>query len=59
LTNAYGVLKSKGLDQVTNKELRFLLGAYYDDKANHIIKAVDDINFTFENDWTPILKKMW
>ncbi|PTM09613.1 MAG: hypothetical protein DA407_05450 [Bacteroidetes bacterium] len=57
LTNAYEVLKSKGLDQITNKELRFLLGTYYDDKANHIAKAVDDINYTFVNDWLPILKK--
>lgn len=57
LTNAYEVLKSKGLDQITNKQLRFLLGTYFDDKANHIIKAIDDIYHTFENDWLPILKK--
>lgn len=57
LTNAYEVLKSKGLDQITNKQLRFLLGTYYDDKAKHIVKAVDDINYTFVNDWLPVLKK--
>lgn len=57
LTNAYEVLKSKGLDQVSNKELRFLMGTYYDDKAKHIVKAVEDIEHTFEVDWIPILKE--
>ena len=57
LTNAYEVLKSKGLDQVSNKELRFLMGTYYDDKAKHIVKAVKDIEETFQVDWMPILKK--
>ncbi len=57
LTNAYEVLKSKGLDEVSNKKLRFIIGTYYDDKANHIVKAVDDINFTFVHDWLPVLKK--
>lgn len=56
LTNAYEVLKSKGLDQISNKQLRFLLGAYYDDKASHIGKALEDLQKTFENDWMPILK---
>ena len=57
LTNAYEVLKSKGLDQVSNKQLRFLLGTYYDDKATHIQEAIGDIKHTFVNDWLPILKK--
>jgi len=57
LTNAYEVLKSKGLDQVQNKQLRFLLGTYYDDKATHIIKAVGDIEYEFTNYWIPIIRK--
>ena len=56
LTNAYEVLKSKGLDQVKNKELRFLLGTYYDDKANHAIKSIEDIEETFKTDWIPIMR---
>ena len=56
LTNAYEVLKSKGLDLVKNKELRFLLGTYYDDQANHTIKAIGDIEETFKTDWIPIIR---
>lgn len=57
LTNAYEVLKSKGLDQISNKQLRFLLGTYYDDKATHIQEAINDIKHTFVNDWIPLLKE--
>ena len=56
LTNAYEVLKSKGLDQVKNKQLRFLLGSYYDDEANRAIKGIEDVEETFKNDWIPILR---
>ena len=56
LTNAYEVLKSKGLDQVKNQELRFLLGAYYDDEAKRAINAIGDIEETFKTDWIPIMR---
>lgn len=56
LTNGYEVLKSRGLDQVTNKELRFLLGRYYDDQALYMDKAIQDIEWTFRQDWLPGLK---
>jgi len=55
LTNAYEVLKSKGLDQVQNKQLRFLLGTYYDDQAKRTIKGIGDIEETFKDDWLPII----
>ena len=56
LTNAYEVLKSKGLDQIKNKELRFLLGSYYDDQVYHAIKSIGDVEETFKNDWIPIMR---
>ena len=55
LTNAYEVLKSNGLDKVSNKELRFLLGTYYDDEASHMVKSISDIELAFNEHWTPIL----
>lgn len=55
LTNAYEVLKSKGLDKVSNKKLRFLLGTYYDDEASHMTKSIRDIELNFTEYWTPIL----
>ena len=55
LTNAYEVLKSKGLDKISNKNLRFLLGKYYDDEASQMIKSTNDIELTFNNHWLPVL----
>jgi hypothetical protein len=55
LTNAYEVLKSNGLDKVSNKKLRFLLGTYYDDEASHMIKSISDIELAFNEHWTPVL----
>ena len=55
LTNAYEVAKSKGLDLVSNKELRFLLGTYYDDEAQHAVKSISDLELTFNKDWNPIM----
>lgn len=56
LTNAYEVLKSKGLDLVSNKELRFKLGTYYDDQAKIITNANEDLKMSFEDDWLPIMR---
>jgi len=56
LTNAYEVVKSKGLDQIQNKQLRLLIGTYYDDEVSHMIKSIGDIEITFNRDWMPILK---
>ena len=56
LTNAYEVLKSKGLDLVTHKELRFKLGTYYDDQAKIITNANEDLKMSFEDDWLPIMR---
>ncbi|MBW2937136.1 hypothetical protein KXJ69_03400 [Aureisphaera sp. CAU 1614] len=55
LTNAYEVIKSKGLDKISNKKLRFLLGKYYDDEASHMVKSTNDIELTFNDHWLPVL----
>jgi hypothetical protein len=43
LTNAYEVLKSKGIDKVSNKQLQFLLGMYYDDQSVAASTASNDL----------------
>ena len=58
ITNSYETLKSKGLDKVSNKKLRMLLGAYYDDEINHVIKSVGDVEYSFNNDWIPVMKEI-
>lgn len=57
LTNAYEVLKSKGMDLLSDKELRFLMGTYYDDQANIIINANEDLKQTFVDDWIPFMQR--
>ena len=57
LTNAYEVAKSKGLDLISNKQLRFLIGTYYDDDAKQVGKSIEDIERTFHTEWTPLLRK--
>ncbi|MCW9038462.1 DUF6090 family protein [Altibacter sp.] len=56
LTNSYEVLKSAGLQIVKDKELRKNLGVYYDDKVNHINKALGDIEYAFNNQWLPLME---
>ena len=57
LSNAYEVLKSQGIDKITNKRLQFLLGMYYDDQSVAASTACNDLEKMFTNDWIPILKK--
>jgi len=57
LTNAFEVAKSKGLDLISNKQLRFDIGAYYDDEIRRVVKAIEDIEETFKEDWIYILRK--
>ena len=57
LTNAFEVAKSKGLDLISNKQLRFVIGAYYDDEIRRVVKAIEDIEETFKNDWIYIIRK--
>ena len=56
LTNAYEALKSKGLDIVSNDTLRLLLGQYYDDKAPVTVLSMGDIEYSFNNEWLPLMR---
>ena len=57
LTNGFEVLKSKGLGNVSNKQLVFLLGAYYDDKSIRITRGLEDIESIFTDEWIGIITK--
>lgn len=57
LTNGFEVLKAKGLDQVSNKKLCFLLGAYYDNETQLIDRGLNDVEWTFTNEWLRLLRK--
>jgi hypothetical protein len=55
-TNSYEVLKSKGLEIISNNKLRLELGKYYDDQVNQTIQDLGDIEFAFNNQWLPLLE---
>lgn len=57
LTNAYEQLKSRGFDHIKNRDLRFMLGTYYDDIAKHTIKSIEDIEYAFNSEWVPVIKE--
>jgi hypothetical protein len=56
LTSSYEVLKSKGLDIVSKDTLRLLLGQYYDEKAFRVILAMEDVEYSFNNEWLPLMR---
>ena len=56
LTNAYEVAKSKGLDLISNKQLRFIIGTYYDDDSKNVTKSIEDIENAFGRDWVDFMK---
>lgn len=55
ITNAYEVLKSRGLDIVRNDELRLVLGVYYDSWARQILAENQDIESGFVDHWIPTI----
>ena len=56
LTSSYEALKSKGLDIVSNDALRLLLGQYYDDKVATAVLAMEDVEYSFNNEWLPLMR---
>lgn len=50
LTNDFEVLKAIGLVNVNNKQLCFILGAYYDDDVKLTTKGLEDVEWLFTND---------
>lgn len=57
LSNAFEVLKSNGLDKVSNRDLRFMLGSYYDDMAPKVQASISDIEMAFNEEWIPFMSE--
>ena len=55
ITNAYDVLKSRGLDIVRNDQLRLALGIYYDGWTKEIREHNNDLERSFFDVWVPML----
>lgn len=56
-TSSFEVLKSNGLNNLSNPELRIRISTYYDDEIHHILQSMTDIENSFNTDVVPWLKK--
>ncbi len=56
-SSAFEILKSKGIDVISNKELQLELMSYYDQKVYSVYEALEDVEESFKKDWTPIIKE--
>ena len=56
-SSAFEILKSKGIDVISNKELQLELISYYDESLYGVYEALEDVEESFKNDWVPIIKE--
>ncbi len=56
-SSAYEVLKSKGIENISDKELQLALIEYYDQTLFRVYQANNDVEHFFDNDWVRIAKE--
>ena len=56
-SSAFEILKSKGIEIISDNELQLALISYYDENLYLVYEALDDVEQSFKIDWHPILKK--
>lgn len=55
-SSAFEVLKSKGLDIISDNELQLALISYYDESLFKLYESLNDVLGSFNNDWIPVVK---
>lgn len=56
-SSAFEVLKSKGIDIVTDKNLRLALISYYDERVPNVYEVLNDVEESFKKDWEPMIRE--
>ena len=56
-SSGFEVLKSKGIDAISDKKLQVDLITYYDETLFKLYQALLDVENFFNNDWIPVIKK--
>ncbi|GAA4280302.1 DUF6090 family protein [Gaetbulibacter aestuarii] len=56
-SSAYEMLKSKGLENISDKKLQMALISYYDQSLFNVYQAFNDVEQQFNLDWVPIIKQ--
>ena len=55
-SSAFEVLKAKGIETVSNKQLQLDLISYYDVGLFQVYQSLNDVESAFNADWVPVLK---
>ena len=55
-SSAFEVLKAKGIENISNKELQIALISYYDEILFKLYESLNDVLGSFNNDWIPLAK---
>jgi hypothetical protein len=56
-SSAFEVLKSKGIENISDKELQLGLIEYYDQRLFKLYQSNSDVENAFNNDWVPVMKE--
>lgn len=56
-SSAFEILKSKGIDVISDKELQLELITYYDESISNAYEAIEDVEESFKEDWAPRLQE--
>ena len=56
-SSAFEVLKSKGIETISDNELQLALISYYDEILYGVYQSLNDVSESFRIDWIPIVKQ--
>ncbi len=56
-SSAFEVLKAKGIESISNKELQLALITYYDEILFGVYQGLTDVEKSFNADWIPVIKQ--
>ena len=56
-SSAFEILKSKGIDVISDRALQLELISYYDQSLYTVYEALEDVEESFKADWTPVIKE--
>ena len=56
-SSAFEVLKAKGIETISNKELQLALISYYDESLFKLYEGLEDVEDFFKRDWVPVIKE--
>jgi hypothetical protein len=56
-SSAYEMLKAKGLENISDRALQMALISYYDESLYRVYQSMNDVELSFNKDWTPVIKE--